>query len=66
MTSPDGFPSTDYDALQLSKPMRFGTQVDFHIGIAELKWLRQQHPLSNDDFRGVASKYRLPKDMLAR
>lgn len=64
MSNTDRLPATDYNEVQLTKPMRFGTEVDFHIALAELKWIRQRRQLYDDDFKLAASKYQIPKDML--
>lgn len=62
----EAYPLADKDKLLASKPMRFGSEFDFWLAVAELKWLKQKNGrVPDDDIRQAAVKYCVPKGMLA-
>ncbi len=47
------------------KPMKFGSEEDFHVAIAELKWIKSlQGNLKGETIEQVASKYLFPPEFL--
>jgi hypothetical protein len=47
------------------KPMKFGSEEDFYVAIAELRWIKSlQGNLKNEDVEQIANKYLFPSDFL--
>jgi hypothetical protein len=47
------------------KPMKFGSEEDFYVAIAELKWIKSlRGNLKDEDIEQIANKYLFPSDFL--
>lgn len=49
----------------IKSPLNFGSEVDFHLAIQELKWLRTiKGKITNSNYQKISEKYLFPVDFL--